>query len=212
MKNPAQNPASAIESDAFRSGPIRIGAVESREAPQGLLAMTERMVRGDDEAFNRFYETWFDGLHRYLLILSGGREDIVADALQDAMMRIIRYAKPFDDKAAFWNWLRSVARSAFIDQIRRSGKKGGAVPLEAVDGAVKCGHHEDPSLELKDLLGVCLEDLEPEDRRLVEGKYFLGKNYNDLSREFGISQKAVESRLARIRKRLKGMITTRLRR
>jgi RNA polymerase sigma-70 factor (ECF subfamily) len=174
--------------------------------------MTAGIARGDKGAFSRFYEIWFDPLHRYLLVVSGGREEIVADALQDTMMRVIRNARPFDRRDAFWNWLRRVARTALIDQVRKSRKKGAPIPLDALESTAEAEPSEDPTEELKGHLADCLDSIEPGERRLVEGKYYEGKSHAVLAEELDVSSKAIESRLARIRRKLKGMIVERLKR
>jgi RNA polymerase sigma factor (sigma-70 family) len=71
---------------------------------------------------------------------------------------------------------------------------------------------QDYANELKTQLHACLAQLEQAERRLVQGKYLEGKSYELLAREHGLTPKAIESRLARIRKKLKSLMLRRLKR
>jgi DNA-directed RNA polymerase specialized sigma24 family protein len=45
-----------------------------------------------------------------------------------------------------------------------------------------------------------LEELDPQDRLLLEGKYLNGETVKELSAQTGLTDKAVESRLGRLRR------------
>lgn len=183
------------------------------DGPGDVLRMTAGIARGDDAAFRRFYAAYFDRLHRYLLVVYRGREDVVNDAMQDTMMRVVKYARPFEDEGALWNWLRAVARTALIDLARKRGRTPAGIPLEMLaEPAAGKSAGDDPESELGEHLTACMKHLGPLEQTLVAGKYFEGKSLAALSSEHGLSPKAVESRLARIRKKLKAQILERLKR
>jgi RNA polymerase sigma-70 factor (ECF subfamily) len=191
-------------------GPVRAPTVTGQDEAAALLAMTSKIGKGDEAAFNRFYEIYFSRLLRYLLVVSGGWEEVVHDALQETMIRILRNMKPFQDPGAFWNWLRRLARTAFIDQVRKARRDAMPLPLAAFERIRDGEATGDPDAELEAHLAACLENLEPAERSLIEGKYVEGQSYEDLARLLDTTPKAVESRLARTRKKLKTMILERL--
>ena len=153
-----------------RTGALRSVSVDERDAGKAVYLMTAAIAKGDDAAFNRFYESYFKRIHHYLLAISGGWEEGAGDALQDTMMRVIRYMKPFQDEGALWNWLRKIAKSAFIDLARKrrrpdtqaSGSVLEAVPAEEIE--------DDPDLELMHHLTASLDLLEPDERKLIESE------------------------------------------
>jgi DNA-directed RNA polymerase specialized sigma24 family protein len=53
--------------------------------------------------------------------------------------------------------------------------------------------------------------LDTTDRALIEGKYFRDLDVRTLAREFGLSEKAVESRLTRARRALRQTLSKQLR-
>ena len=60
-------------------------------------------------------------------------------------------------------------------------------------------------------LAECLDEIEPADRRLLEAKYLDGTSVRELSAETGLTEKAVESRLGRLRRHLRGIMLNKLR-
>jgi len=56
---------------------------------------------------------------------------------------------------------------------------------------------------LKTLLDETLDELSPDERQLVEGKYLDGSAVKELSADTGLTEKAVESRLLRLRRQLR---------
>jgi len=61
------------------------------------------------------------------------------------------------------------------------------------------------------LLEESLGELPPEDRVLLENKYLEGDTVRDLSAVAGVSEKAMESRLLRLRRQLRERILAKLR-
>jgi RNA polymerase sigma-70 factor (ECF subfamily) len=192
-----------------RAGSHRPRVLEGKKAPSAVHDMTARIARGDHEAFDRFYSDYFPRLHRYLLVASGGKEETVKDTLQETMMRVIRHMKPFNEPDHLWNWLRRIARTALIDQLRKGKKRPSEVPLLFPEGLPVEGG-KDPDHELKGHLLASLARLDEGERAMVEAKYFHNKSYEDLAKDGKTTPKAVESRLARIRKKLKNTILERL--
>lgn len=63
------------------------------------------------------------------------------------------------------------------------------------------GQFEEDRLQM--ILEECLEELEPSDRRLIESKYLDGQTIKEIADEAKLTEKAVESRLLRVRKQLR---------
>ena len=197
----------------YNQGSVDSPAAARAEERPDIPELTRAIKRGDHAAFEQFYGIYFPRLYRYLLVSSGGWEEGVQEALQESMIRVVRHMKPFTDEADLWNWLRRIARTALIDQVRRDRKsRRSVVPMSLADARewVDRDAAADGSTELKHQLGLCLGELEQVERHLVEGKYLEGKSIKTLAAERCLTPKAVESRLARTRKKLKALILARL--
>jgi len=84
---------------------------ESSEIARGLR-------RRDPELLDRLIEQYQHRLFRYLLYLTG-RRDQAEDFFQETWIRVLERGHQFDDRYAFSTWLFTVARNLVIDQMRR---------------------------------------------------------------------------------------------
>jgi RNA polymerase sigma-70 factor (ECF subfamily) len=175
-----------------------------------IFKVTMEMGQGSEDAFNLFYSHYFDRLYQYVLVITHGDEDLTRDVMQDTMVRVIRYIKPFQEEKIFWNWLTKIARTAFIDSLRRWKKKDEkTVPILDDEDYVWVSQHSHDEILLTSLNEVFL--MLPEDERfLISDCYLHGKTHETMGQELGITAKAVESRLARIRAKMRTMILKRL--
>src|SRR5262245_11289777 len=87
--------------------------------PTDIAGLTRRLAARDEQAFTEFHGRYFDRLYRFLIVLTRGHEQEAEEALQQTLLRVIRYARPFDSEEAFWCWLKAIARST----VRDAGRK-----------------------------------------------------------------------------------------
>jgi len=178
---------------------------QSRAAPD-IAWLTARMVRGDEEAYREFYELYFGRLLRYLLVLTRD-EEAARDALQMTFLRVVRHAKRFESEDAFWSWLTVLARSSASDEGRRSRRYAGFLSRFFAQKEIQTtGQSENSDTVLLELLESGLRELPESDRDLLERKYFQGESVRQLAQEEQVTEKAIESRLSRLRQKLKDSI------
>ena len=181
------------------------------EPRPNVVLLTKRLAAGDEEGFRQFHGLYFDRLHQFLMGVTRGDTHATADALQETLLRVVRHARRFESEDVFWGWLRAIAKNAardggrkerrYIDLLRRY--LTGAVPHPPTN--------RDSADHWKDSLEEALNELDPSDQSLVRGKYLFGASVADLSESTGLSEKAVESRLHRLRQELAGSIVRILR-
>jgi len=168
------------------------------------------MARGDENAYRTFHETYFQRLYRYLLVVAAGDEDAAREAVQSTFLRVVRYIKPFDDEPHFWNWLAVLARTALADQRRKRSRYRAF--LERFTGHAQREVDVTPAADgqadaqLLNALEACLHRLPADERDLVQRKYLARESVRDIAASLQISEKAVESRLTRVRQKLKGEV------
>ena len=176
-----------------------------------LAALTTRMVQGDEPAWRAFHDGYFHRLLRYLLVLTGGREEAAREALQLTLVRVVRHIRRFDSDAVFWSWLTVLARSSLVDEERKRKRYFGLLD-RFFAGADRddLAPSRDADGSLLALLERNLAGLEPEERGLLERKYFDGLAVKDIAREQQTTEKTIDSRLVRLRRKLKDAILTQL--
>jgi RNA polymerase sigma-70 factor, ECF subfamily len=198
---------------AFLSPPIEIIAkmATAPKPPPDVLTLTARMSRGDETAFHEFYKLYSTRLLRYLFVVAGGQEEIAREALQLAFVRVARHVRKFDSEIAFWNWLAVLARNCAVDELRKRNRQQSLLARffrqRPADPNLKNDEADEQFLKLVENEMANLPDHE---RLLLERKYFAKETARGLAEEFQISEEAMESRLLRIRRKLKIVILDRL--
>ena len=185
------------------------------QSPQWPVAeLTRRMKESDELAWREFHRRYFARLFAYLTVLLRSDDDTAAECVQLASLRVVRHIRVFDDEQRFWNWLACLAKCAAYDHLR--GNKRRLAILE------KYGHWKEiqrsgsefgysrPSA-FADALETCLGSLPREDRQLLEGKYVECLTYAELASAHQLTEKTIENRLARLRRRLRECLTREIR-
>jgi RNA polymerase sigma-70 factor (ECF subfamily) len=178
--------------------------------PSPTDVLTRRLAEGDEAAFREFHAQYFDRLLRYHLLLARGDEHAARDALQETLTRVARKGRHFESEDAFWCWLAVIARSTAVDGGRRRQRYWATLKrytlgwMQSSSSSPEENHSDSGLLERLD---QGLATLEPADRQLVEAKYLAGKSV----REMSVSEKAIESRLLRLRRQLRESILRDLR-
>lgn len=170
------------------------------------------MVAGDEFAYRQFHEIYSPRLYRYLLVVAAGDEELAREALQAASIRVVRHVKAFSDEKVFWNWLTVLARSALADHRRKRSRYRAFLDRftshAQADAAVQ--ENGEADARLLAALEITLRELPPEERQLVERKYIGREAVREIADGLQVSEKAVESKLVRVRRKLKDALLARL--
>ena len=170
------------------------------------------MAGGDEAAFRQFYDAYFDRLLHYLLVVTGGNEEAAREALQLALVRVVRHVKTFETEEKFWSWLTVLARSALEDESRKRRRYFAFLDRftrhqETGPSAMDNGEADE---QLRALLESKLTALQEDERQLVEQKYILRQSVREIADGQQTTEKAVESRLSRVRRKLKDAVLAEL--
>lgn len=172
------------------------------------VRITAEILHGEEAAFDRFYQAYADRLHAYILVTSGYNEEITRDCLQETMLRVIRYMKPFASEFILWKWLTRLGRTALIDLYRVRRKHHKEVPftdeMEISAGAEPI----DTEAVFLTALRTALASLPEKDRALVEAFYTERKSHRQLADEYQTTPRAIEARLGRLRQKVRQIMTS----
>ncbi len=194
------------------TGTKAVDEVSRHEVSGDIVLMTRGLAAGDEGAFREFHALYFDRLYQFLLVVAHGQEDEAQEALQQTFLRLLRYARVFESEEVFWSWLKALARSAARDAGRKQHRYWALLQRFALFRDTEIPAPESPEQDsLRATLDESLEELEAADRRLIEGKYLEGATVKELGAQTGLTEKAVESRLARLRQQLRRRLVNKLR-
>lgn len=139
------------------------------------------------------------------MVVTHGDEDAAREALQATSIRVVRHIKRFDDEAHFWNWLTVLARTAFADQRRKRSRYLAFLDrfTEHTRTETAVAENGQADARLLAALEFSVRSLPTEERELVERKYFDRESVRNIAESLQASEKAVESRLGRVRQKLR---------
>jgi len=170
--------------------------------------LARAVARGDEAAFAELYDRYHDRLFRFTAVLSRGDEVLAREVVQSAMLTAARKLKPVETEAHLWNWLARVARQHLAKIWRQQQREPEWVELAEFPEAAA---PEESDSVLEDNLDAALQELEIEDRQMVEWFYFDGLTHREIAERQGATPKAVSSRLERARAKLRLLLNRRLR-
>jgi RNA polymerase sigma-70 factor (ECF subfamily) len=195
----------------FNKLPLVAASSAGSAPPPAIVVLTRRLAAGDEEAFREFHQLYFDRLYRFLLAVTRGQDEAARDALQETLLRVLRRPRVFHDEEVFWCWLKAVARNIARDGSRKHRRYFALLERFALwrqAGRLEFTGGDEQNLGA--LLQESLEELEAGERRLIEHKYLDGQSVRELSQLTGTTEKAVESRLLRLRRHLRRRILEKL--
>jgi RNA polymerase sigma-70 factor (ECF subfamily) len=171
------------------------------------LALTQRVASGDEAAAREFFEKYCDRIFRYALVVTRGNEELAREILSITMIKAARYMRALPSDEDVWRWLTRIARSCFVDHCRKTRR---IVPVVESDEILSRTATPTPDTTLNNALNEALSELPLEDRELVERFYIDDETQTALAEDIQSTRKAVESRLARIRRKLRAAIIQKL--
>lgn len=167
------------------------------------------MGGGQEDAFQQFFELYFQRLFRYLLAFTRGDEHAAKEALQETLIRVARHVRRFDEEKAFWDWLTVLARSAAHDGTRKRFRYWNMLK-RFVDLQQVMDNHSSRSFlggdEGRNRVLQAVALLPSLEHRLIEGKYFEGLSVRELAQELNLTEKSAESHLLRARQKLREIL------
>jgi RNA polymerase sigma-70 factor (ECF subfamily) len=181
----------------------------SADGAPGLHALTRAVRRGDADAFARFYDLYSFRLYRLLLVLARGDENTAREVCQAVMTKLAKRFEVFDDERQLWAWLCAFAKNTFIDHYRAQRRRDRFVSLEEMPASI--AGEENSVGQLSEILREALAALPPEEREMLQAAYIDKRSLQELADASGLTYKAVESRLARLRLKLKEQLLKNLR-
>ena len=149
----------------------------------------------------------FGPLLRYVItpFLSDPRDR--EEVLQDCVLKVWQEIDRFDPEKGSWtSWLTAIARNAALNRARaEKNRETGELSDDEADSA-STPEEEALRRERREALLRALNTLGSRDRILFYRKYYYRQSTAQIAAELGMSERAVEGRLYRIRQKLKDLL------
>ena len=159
--------------------------------------LRSRSEHGVDELLRHYAP-----LMRYIIVPILPRAEDREECLSEAAMRVWERIESFDPERGSWKaWLTAVTRNAALNHARK-----GANDEELSDAIPSPAPTPEEALvqkERTEALYAALYALARKDRLLFYRKYYYRQSTAQIAAELGLTERAVEGRLYRIKKQLR---------
>lgn len=176
---------------------------EHREAaltPEHCRRLTAGMKAGEEGAWREFHARYF----QFLMAYAGSRGvsgPEAGDLVQATYLRILRHVKAMPEARSLEAWMRCLLRCELIDRARKRKRRLALMEKYAHWQETWEGSGQGDRTRVREVL----EELSEGDQCLVLRSCVEGWSHQELAREACSTPKAIESKLARLRKRLRIM-------
>ncbi len=182
--------------------------------------LVERMLNGEQSAFNEFFTTYADRLYRFALKRLGDDTASAEDAVQQTLCRAVERLEQFKGEAALFTWLCKICRNTIVDMSRsKATRRSDNVPfedteeiriaLESISAMAMVDPQENAIMDqVESLVRTVLDYLPGRYGDVLEWKYMHGLSVKEISHRLDVTPKAAESILNRARIAFKDGVAT----
>jgi len=179
----------------------------------------DRLLDGDEAAFEEFFDNYFPALFRFAVSRLGGDEDAAEDVAQAALCRAVARLHTYRGEASLLTWLCTICRHE-ISAWRESRGKEHAVELREDMPEVRAAleslaqsQGEGPGAmleraELRRRVHSTLDHLPVHYGKALELKYIEGLSVGEIADRLSVGPKAAESLLTRAREAFRDAFNT----
>ncbi|MBX7131152.1 MAG: RNA polymerase sigma factor [Fimbriimonadaceae bacterium] len=163
------------------------------------LILVDHFLRGDQGAFTRLYEKYYDKVYAIARGVLMDAEE-ASDAVQEIFTLVYRHLPKFDRRSKFSTWLFRIAVNRSIQQSRGLKHRSRNVELtEAADRWVD----DQPDTDSDPRIGEAMARLQPTDRAILTLFYWEDLSLQEVADSLGCNVNAAKTRLFRARERFK---------
>lgn len=167
--------------------------------------LIRRAQEGDREAQGSIYRKCFDGVYKYAYWNTGSREE-AEDLCEETFYRVLKHLGSYDEeKASLRSWVMRIAHNLVVDRHRRRARRpeaeldeGLAAPTDITGGI--------EAEELRETVKLAMRELTPEQRQVLQMKYFLEMSNAEVAQTLGKREGAVNALQHRALRKMGGLL------
>lgn len=173
--------------------------------------IVQRMLAGDERAFDAFFDAHFSRLYRFALPRLGGDAEAAREVAQATLCKAMRRIGDFRGEATVFTWMCQICRREVVDHLRAHRRYREHVvlmddqpELRAAIESIEAPEEYDlitahGRAETGRLVQMVLDRLPARYGDALEWKYIEGHSVEEIGRRLGIGFTAAQSLLARAR-------------
>lgn len=183
-------------------------------------ALVKRLLRGEQRAFDEFFDGYFPRLYRFALVRTRHDPEAAEEIVQNTLIQVIRKLDTYRGEAALFTWLCTFCRHEISAFYRSRDRRLETVELTeelpevraALESLLTTSATDPASVterrELGRIVQATLDQLHPRYGDALEWKYVHGLTVKEIASRMEVSPKAVESVLSRAREAFRDAFAT----
>ena len=179
--------------------------------PESDVELVRAMLRGDEAAFERFFNVAYPAMFRFALARLDFDRDMAGEIAQSTVCKAIRNLRNFRGEAALLTWVCTICRNELYAYEKRHGRKVRMALIEddpeirAALESLRVSETEDLDTRIDrqkvaSLVQRVLDHLPPHYADALEWKYIDEIPVREIGNRLGLGAKAAESLLTRARR------------
>lgn len=165
-------------------------------------ALLSRIVKGDQDAFERLYKLYYNRLFRFVFRTAGDWVNC-EEVINDVMLVVWDKAATYNSNCRPSTWIFGIA----YNKVRKALAKRRAIPEDPIDEI----HEQDGfpfnadillQMEDRDWLEAAFKALTPNQRVVIELTYYNGLHYQEIAELMDCPENTVKTRMFHARKKL----------
>ncbi len=188
------------------------------KAYQADLKQAKAIIKGSEEAFNRFFDDYHPRLFRFIMSRVDQDYDLAHDMAQDSLCKAIDKMADYRGEAALFTWMCQISRSLIHAHYVKHNRRARVVlPMADTEEMrnilenIAMNDQQQPeqvtmNLQLKQILEEVLDHLPNDYGNVLTWKYIDQLSVDEIAKQLSTTQIAAQSVLARARKSFQQVI------
>ena len=174
--------------------------------------LVKRLLAGDTQAFERFFEENYARLFRFAMARLNGDREAAEDIAQTTLTRAVRKLSTYKAEAAMFTWLCAICRNEMSDWLRKKSRQNQHIVLtedfpevQAVVDSISAPIEYGPEANYRRtesirLIQVAMDRLPPKYGDVLEWKYVEGYSVLEIANRLNVGHEAAQSLIARAKR------------
>lgn len=174
--------------------------------------LVQAMARGDEQAFASLFDRYNSTLLGFLIRILNNKAE-AEDVLQEVFVQVWRDAPRYDvRRGRVFTWLVTIARSRALDRLRALGSHESMRTKWAIESMVSPSSAMDNTIrsDQAKIIRHALEDINDAQREVLLLAYFEGLSHQEIADRVGIPLGTAKTRIRDGLKKLRGMLSKRM--
>ncbi|MGJ0486986.1 MAG: RNA polymerase sigma factor [Methylomicrobium sp.] len=173
-----------------------------KETEVDEYALLQRIIDGDELAFEAFYKHYHPKLFRFILRTTRQAE-IVEELIQETLWFIWEKPERFNQESKISTWVFGIAYRKALKSMAKTAQRSQDMNIDELSETIG-----DPwvnlaeDTEIKDWLDCALDQLSADQRAVIELTFLHGLTYQDIAKILDCPENTVKTRMYHARKKL----------